>query len=288
MEIRVNSDVAVSILSFKAKEAQWVDNIDAVDAAQLQKEGYNVQLVGLWFVHGLVPDTTNPDSPYQDPKVRMAVEYALDRETMAQIGKGFYKAPYQVAGPEYAWYNPSLTPRKYDPAKAKQLLAQAGYPKGFTYPLYTDVRQRKDFMVAVQTYLKEAGIDAPLEVADVAKATSWQYTTGWKGLFMQGGGNFTQTLISYDTNLMNPTNWVSFKRPQGWQDMWSTVVSEPDHDKRYAKMSQMVKILYDEALVIPYQYDTPIYVTSNNLHDVRWQQGGIGHWWDCSSVWLSK
>jgi peptide/nickel transport system substrate-binding protein len=62
-----------------------------------------------------------------DVRVRQALEYAIDKEGMAGgIGKGFMKPAYQGAKDTDLWYITGQTGRKYDPAKVKQLLADAG------------------------------------------------------------------------------------------------------------------------------------------------------------------
>ena len=81
----------------------------------------------------LIPDTANPDSPWANQKVREAVEYAIDREGIAKaLGYGYWQAPYQIPPRASSAYDSNFTlGRKYDLEKAKQLLAEAGYPDGF-------------------------------------------------------------------------------------------------------------------------------------------------------------
>jgi peptide/nickel transport system substrate-binding protein len=80
----------------------------------------------------LIPDSANADSPWSKLKVREAAEYAMDREAIARtFGYGYWKAAYQAPSPEAPAYVASIPGRKYDTAKAKQLLTEAGYPNGF-------------------------------------------------------------------------------------------------------------------------------------------------------------
>jgi len=80
-----------------------------------------------------VPDSANADSPWSNIKVRQAAEYAIDKIAIARaLGYGFKTEAYQLPSPSNPAYNPNLTGKRlYDLAKAKALLAEAGYPNGF-------------------------------------------------------------------------------------------------------------------------------------------------------------
>ena len=80
-----------------------------------------------------MPDSAHADSPWSKLEVREAAEYAVDRATIAEkFGYGYLKAPNQIPPRDTTAYDANYAlARNYDPAKAKQLLAQAGYPNGF-------------------------------------------------------------------------------------------------------------------------------------------------------------
>jgi len=77
------------------------------------------------------------DSPVKDVRVRRAIVHAIDRE---KIVKKLVKSEgYTVTtamSPYHFGYDPSVKGYSYDPKKAKELLAEAGYPKGFSIDLY--------------------------------------------------------------------------------------------------------------------------------------------------------
>ncbi len=77
------------------------------------------------------PDQWDPKSPWHDRRVCLAANYALDRPAMNQAEfLGFAGIPWSIIPRifEFYWQPPAYS---YDPAKAKQLLAEAGYPNGF-------------------------------------------------------------------------------------------------------------------------------------------------------------
>ena len=79
-----------------------------------------------------VPDSANPKSPFADLRVRQAAQYAIDTEAIAKtIFYGEVEPANQWIYKGHWGYNPSVVGYPYNPAKAKQLLAEAGYPNGF-------------------------------------------------------------------------------------------------------------------------------------------------------------
>ena len=76
--------------------------------------------------------TGYPDAPTADVRVRQALNYAVNKQAIAEIiTYGFYEPASQGATPVTDGFNPALTPYSYDPERATALLAEAGYPDGF-------------------------------------------------------------------------------------------------------------------------------------------------------------
>ncbi|NKE46678.1 ABC transporter substrate-binding protein [Roseomonas frigidaquae] len=81
---------------------------------------------------------TGPDgqplarNPIRDPKVRQAMNLAINRVALAERGMEGAADPIgQFAGPGFIGHDESLAPPRHDPAQARRLLAEAGYPNGF-------------------------------------------------------------------------------------------------------------------------------------------------------------
>jgi ABC-type transport system substrate-binding protein len=188
-------------LSFKAKEAQYTGALYPVDANKLKTEGYIIEPSELTFVWYFVPDGANADSPFSKLAVRQAVEYAIDRDTIAKgIGEGYMAAAYQFAQPNAPYYSADFKGRVFDKTKAKQLLADAGYPSGFKSKITTDVRVKMDLVTAVQTYLKDVGIDCEVEVADVPKMSDL-VRSGWKNGILWQDTPLALLKLEYITSL---------------------------------------------------------------------------------------
>ena len=151
----------------------------------------------------LVFDTANPDSVFAKLEVRQAVEYAIDREGIAKgIGKGTWTAPYQVPAPSNGAFNPNFTGGlKFNPDKAKELLAKAGYPNGISTSIISQPAARQsDVEAAIQANLNAVGIKTELKDVDQGTFANYQ-ANGWNNAMMispiAAFGNFNSSLNFY-------------------------------------------------------------------------------------------
>ncbi|MDO8108009.1 ABC transporter substrate-binding protein [Isoptericola sp. b441] len=151
--------------------------------------------------------TLNP--ALKDVRVRQAINYAFDRKNLlAQLGGGKGEVTSQVFGPDSSAYVPELdTYYTYDPAKAKQLLADAGYANGLTIemPLFTPGGETILTFVAQQ--LADVGItvkQTQVPIADYqGELGKGNFAAAWFSLFQGPTWVAYQQLLS-DTTLYNP------------------------------------------------------------------------------------
>lgn len=144
--------------------------------------------------------------PFDNPKVRQAIAYAVNRTTVVNAVGGSSLADQattylpEQASFGYTPYDPFPAGRTGDPAKAKQVLAEAGYPNGITVSLTHDVtkadEQGPEVATAVQDALKAAGITVTLDgqehkafsdkIHNVATEPGF-FLTGWGADWPSGG-----------------------------------------------------------------------------------------------------
>lgn len=102
--------------------------------------------------------------PLDNVKVRQAIAYAINKEEMAKVLTRGLGSPSNYVAVKGQWFYSSSDPYKYDPAKAKALLAEAGYPNGFSIKLQSIAREPDNTIIQlVQSQLKEVGINITLE-----------------------------------------------------------------------------------------------------------------------------
>jgi glutathione transport system substrate-binding protein len=75
--------------------------------------------------------------PFDDARVRQAINYAINKEALAKVAFAGFAAPLEGVVPPGVEYAVKLGPWPYDPKKARQLLEEAGYPKGFESELWS-------------------------------------------------------------------------------------------------------------------------------------------------------
>ena len=114
--------------------------------------------------------------PFTDVRVRRAINYALNKEEIIQfVLRGIGEAAYGYLPPalkdEYLQESKDLA-YGYDPERAKQLLAEAGYPDGLQLTLSADNSSKSSKLAEIiQVQLKAVGIDAKIQLYDSASYT---------------------------------------------------------------------------------------------------------------------
>ena len=289
--IKYIADVTVRTMSFQAGEAQeMVSGLQLATSNMLEKLGFKIDVLGLRFQHAMMWDSADPTSPFSNIKVREAVNYGVDKQTLVNgIGGGAargFDALYQIAEPGDLWYCPELAPRTYDLAKAKQLLTEAGYPNGFHTTLHTNTLAEMNFIEALQTELKKMGIDTTLDVADVPRFTDLQMS-GWSGLLHPGFPTFGNITGLY-SRWADQSSFGSMYKPADWYDKWNAIMHEPNDAKRIELMKDIVRLDYNECVTFSWRADAPFGVSDGTVHGFLLHAGGSMDIWWPDATWLSQ
>ena len=75
--------------------------------------------------------------PFDNPKVREAINYAINRQALVKVAFAGYATPATGVVPPSIAYAQTYSAWPYDPAKARQLLKEAGFPNGFSTTLWS-------------------------------------------------------------------------------------------------------------------------------------------------------
>jgi dipeptide transport system substrate-binding protein len=235
-----------------------------------QKEGLNVGYIAF----------NVEKKPFDNRLVRQALNYATNKEA---ILKAVYQGNGQVAKnpiPPILWgYNNAVQDYPYDPAKAKQLLAQAGYPNGFEVDLwYLPVTRPynpdgKRMAELIQADWAKVGVRARLvtyEWAEYRKRSKTGEQTvmmfGWSG---DNGDpdNFFVPLLGCEAvkGGGNVSRWCN----RSFEDLVVKAAQTPSQPERAKLYEQAQVIVHDEAPWIPIAHSVRFDALRKEVHGYR-------------------
>jgi peptide/nickel transport system substrate-binding protein len=133
IQVNVIADGPTRLQALMANQVDVAVNLAPDDLSILARAGFAVHQGPGPYVLSIALRTTQPGlSPLKDVRVRQALQQAIDREAIARdLLAGTAQVPSQMVPPGVNGFNPTLKPIAYDPARAKALLAEAGYLNGF-------------------------------------------------------------------------------------------------------------------------------------------------------------
>jgi peptide/nickel transport system substrate-binding protein len=200
--------------SLLSQEADVLLMLNLVDVPAMSRtEGIkldSVPLMGFWYA-GM--DLAR--EPFNDPKVREAIRLAIDREPyLKSVLAGFGEEAF-LPVPKNSPYYVSTVEYERDVERAKELLAEAGYPDGFETTLTVPKTPEEEPMgVVMQSQLKDIGIDAELVVLDVPTYIDQCFTKKDFDLMICGdtAGPDPQRLLTY-YQTESPLNLWNYDNP---------------------------------------------------------------------------
>ena len=197
------------------------------------------------------------EKPFDNPTVRQAVNYAINTTKIQKLLAGQGTALNQIYPNGMPGYQAGAQFYSYDPAKAKQLLAQAGFPNGFKVTFVChNVDPFPKLAQAIQADLKDVGIQA--EIKQMARATYWSFISLKKSHAAIG-------LSDWYMDFPDPSDWIGplftnpidgganssfYENPQV-NDLYKQSGSELDPAKRIDMFVQMQQIIMQDAPTAP-------------------------------------
>lgn len=230
--------------------------------------------------------TSGGPEPLKDKRVRQALNYAIDFDA---ISEGLFSG--QVDRMSYMFnppYNhPTLEAYNYDPAKARKLLEEAGYPNGFELSsLDTPLgKWIQDFELAqtIESQLADVGVTLEKGV----RTYEWGNYRGkllsydLPGLFMQGsGGEFELLTEAADLTITSPSNFYRWENDE-YEELWDELQAALDPDRRQEIGYRMQEIVHEEAPWIFLHIQPDVYGVSDQI-DWQPRPDEIIHLWDVS------
>jgi peptide/nickel transport system substrate-binding protein len=248
IEYRFFADTMTAAAAMQAREGDaWGAPIK--EALDLENMGMKV-ITQVNMYTEIVPDDKTPGSVWKDQKVREALEYAIDRPALAE-GLGYGKfTPMKMLAPEGSTgYNPDFPERVYDPDKARELLAEAGYPDGFKTKMLV-FQGNLDLPQAIQQYASEVGIEIEIDAADPGRFFGALFADGW------GGGLLQEPIIFYS----------SLEWPEKYWELNDKFYFAPTMEEGRQATKDLMTFASEGAYLIPLYNTVATYVVQPWVH----------------------
>jgi len=230
----------------------------------------------------------DPKSPWHDRRVRLAANYAIDRQALSEAETLGASKPTGNMIPRHFAFAQPREPYAYDPAQAKRLLAEAGYPQGFDGGDLTPIPPYLELGEAIGNYLGAVGIR--VKVRPMERAA---FFAAWRGKQLRGlcacsSGAYGNAATRMAEFVVRNSGYAY----GGYDDidaLFGQQAVETDPRKREALLHQIQELMHERVMFAPiYEYiwpsgvgprvedpallAIPLYPWSAPLEDVRLKQ----------------
>jgi ABC-type transport system substrate-binding protein len=278
---------ATEFLLFRQKELEFINDIEASFKDEvLTKQGtlrpawedkivlHTNPYLNIEYL-GILVDTTNKlltNSPLRFKKIRQAINYGFDRRKMILYLRNSLGTPAESGFVPMGLPSFDASVVKgyyYNPAKAKQLLNEAGFPDGkglpniklLTIAIYADMAN----FIAKQ--LEESGI--PVQVEVIQKSLLLTMTANSTASFFRGSWiadypdaeNYLSVFYSKNPA---PPNYTRYKS-EAFDIAFEKAIAETNDSIRYTLYQQADKIMIEDAPVVPLWYDKVVHLVQPNV-----------------------
>lgn len=278
---------ATEFLLFRQNKLEFINDIDAsfkdevlTKKGTLRKNWENkISLQASPYLNteylGILVDSNNvllKNSPMRSKKIRQAINYGFDRRKMILYLRNSLGTPAEsgfvpVGLPSFDAQ--AVKGYYYDPAKSRQLLAEAGFPDGkglptiklLTIPIYAEMGN----FIAKQ--LEESGI--PVQVEVVQKALLLDMTSSSRALFFRGSWiadypdaeNYLSVFYSKNPA---PPNYTRYNSP-AFDALFEKAMVEENDSLRYKLYQQADQQMMSDAPIVPLWYDKAVRLVQVNV-----------------------
>jgi peptide/nickel transport system substrate-binding protein len=250
--IKAVVDEATRLAMLKRGEADVIYLLQGELAEEVRRtSGLTLRPTPIVSTHWLVfADQWDPKSPWADRRVRLAANHAMNRQAVNEaLTLGFSKITWSIipASFDFFWQPPAYP---YDPAKARQLLAEAGYPKGFDAgDLWCDAATAT-MSEALAGYLQAVGIRVKLRPLERAAFFKAYQEKKLKGIIYSISGAFGNAATRLETFVVAGGPYVYGSYPD-IDGLFREQAGERDRKRREATLHRIQQLIYEKAVYAP-------------------------------------
>ncbi|MFC1532395.1 ABC transporter substrate-binding protein [Thermodesulfobacteriota bacterium] len=297
IELVMIVDPMTGLASFKAGELDILTQVPSREYPGLKASGkYEVTKLktgngaSLWSLAG---DSIHPDSVYSNLKVRQAVAHAIDKQAIVDaLYHGTAIATNQWGPPGSGAYSSDVKGFSYNPAKAKQLLAEAGYPKGFKTKINTfSSPTAVALATALQAYLAKVGINAEIDPMEAGRFGKQVARGEWHNALTTLANRVDPNIAMQMKRTFGSTGFLYAKSLMHTKELDNSInqaLSAHDWQTQTASTHKLQKMAYDK-----YVITAPLFVSGMiNAKYPKVHNDGINlieaTQWTPEDTWLEK
>src|SRR2546428_100323 len=226
--------------------------LDGPDALALKGDGryklVDTRHASIFWIE--FPDQWDPKSPWADKRLRQAVNYALDRKSTNEAACLGFCPPAGVIVPRVMDFALQVPPHPYDPQKARQLLAEAGYPNGLDAGEFTPIPGFSTVGESALNNLNAVGIRVRMRLMERASFyAAWQEKK-LRGLFLTAVGNSGNAATRVETFMYSKGPYAYGGYPD-LDEMFLQQSRERDPVKREAILHRIQQLTIDRVMYAP-------------------------------------
>jgi peptide/nickel transport system substrate-binding protein len=196
------------------------------------------------------PEQWTPTSPWHDRRVRLAATLAIDKQALLEVERLGLGRPTGSIIPRAFEFALSLEPFPYDPAQARRLLAEAGYPNGFEAGDLTPLPPFVTMGEAVGNYLGAVGIRTKLRTMERAAFLSAWREKKLQGLILNASGALGNAATRIETFVISTAPYAYGGYPD-LDDLFRQQAVERQPSKRETLLHQMQRLMQQRVMHAP-------------------------------------
>jgi peptide/nickel transport system substrate-binding protein len=272
---RIIQEETPKLTAFLAQEVHLAPEIGPAIIEQLEASSdhhiVEVPTGSLWWI---APNVNW--GPFQDVRVRQALNYAINKETIVHdILQDTVDIANGPIAPAYKCYNPDVTTYAYDPEKAKDLLAQAGYADGFEVTMIlpasgSGMLLPVEIATSIQADLAAVGIKVNLDITDnvtwmdKTMVPEMQLTEACWNVAPTSEANILDNNFGAAGLVEGGWNYSNYDNPEV-QELLLEASQTLDPDARCPLIQEVQKIITDEAVGVFIYHAKWIYGVDDRL-----------------------
>jgi peptide/nickel transport system substrate-binding protein len=301
IKLLVLPDLATRLTALRTGKIDWLRQVAPDDARPMIAANKDLlwsrRIATQWVASGR---QDKPELPFKDIRVRRALNLAVDKQA---ILKDYFKGEGVLLGypfPPTKAYEKYFTPLEqlpadtqelfsgYNPAKAKQLLAEAGYPNGFKTKIQGQVAQA-DEMALIQSYLAKIGVDMQIQTLDPGQFNAMDAANTYDEMWYQTAKGIWAPNEMLMTKKGMYSNSARIDDPyyERVQEVVATdMVSKPDNYFKTMKEAGVHELQSAWAIFMPTPFEYNLWWPSTqNYFGINWT-GWAGSWQWTKYLWI--